>query len=324
MDDDLNKLADLEYNRFRDSYVQEINEREDGLAADCASGGMIGSGFYWSIIKLHVEEAKTLYQERIRIEKDLMLKKYGSLDAERIEELKSTVKEIIAKVFVELYNNQRLQYLPAQLKLENSKLIHDQEISLMAEGDRDIEIEKGREKVRIEGERRIRYSMEYVTSLIEIFKLRDNLNLIFKKKFGFEIFKLHQEGVLAEIVTPCRDETDFVSKMLVLGNLIDWMDVSSLRSALNANFKGAQSITLLEELLKLNFGDFDSAIIKNLRLIMKLRNTKFPIHKEGEEIIGIFKKLGSDYPPKDWDFVWKGVMKLYEDSITGLIRLLSQ
>ena len=321
MDDDLTRLVDLEYNRFRNSYIQQINDREDQLAANLTKGGVITGHLYWSIVELHVEKIKTLYQQRIRIEKDLMLKKYGSLDVMRMEELKKMVRGIIAQEFRELARNQRLKGVPPQLNYP--KLIRDQEISVAFEADTDIEIEMGHEKIRLEEEKRKLYSQEHGDSLMEIFKLRHKVNLLFREKFGFEIFKLEQEGVIPEIATPCKSEDDFVRKILVLGNLIDWMDVQKLKSNLKSDFKEAKSIELLERFLTQHFVTFDPIIIRNLRDVNKLRNKKFPIHKEGEEVIEIFNKLGAKYPPDDWEFIWKRVVRLYIDSIKGLMNLLS-
>jgi hypothetical protein len=54
-----------------------------------------------------------------------------------------------------------------------------------------------------------------------IFGLRDKVNLLFKDKFGFRIFKLEHEEVFPEIVEACKSKTDFATKIAVLGNLLD-------------------------------------------------------------------------------------------------------
>lgn len=320
MDDELTRLVDLEYSRFRDSYIQEIDNREDQLAANLAArGGIVTNG--WSIIKLHVKKIKTLYKKRIQIEKDLMLKKYGYLDVTRMEELKKTVRGIIAQEFRKLADNQRFQFMPTPVNY--SKWIQEQETLLANEAHRDIEIEMGREKIRFEEEKRKLYSPEHVNSLMDIFKLRDQLNLLFKEKFGFEVLKLKQERVFIEIATPCKNEEGFDRKILVLGDLIDWMDVDNLKLRLKVELKGARSIKLLEEFLKENVGSFDPSIIQNFKDITELRNKKYPVHTEGEEIIRIMNRLGIKYPPKNWDLVWESVIKLYKESIEGLIKLMS-
>lgn len=79
----------------------------------------------------------------------------------------------------------------------------------------------------------------------------------------------------------------------------------------------------MEAFLKENFGSFDPIIIQNFRDITELRNKKFPIHKEGEEIIQIWSKLGVKYPPSNWDLGWGSVLRLYKDSIQRLIKLMT-
>ena len=318
MDEELTRLIALKYNRFRDSYTQEIDDKEDQLAAEWA-GRLISGGFYWSIIELHVNKIKTLYQKRIEIEKDLILKKYGCLDVASMEQLKRTVRGIIAQGFMRLAKNGRLAFAQKNY----SKLISEEESKLALQAGKDIEIEIGLEKVRLDEERRKRYPPEHVNPLMEVFTLRDKVNLLFRDRFGFELLELEHEGVLPEIAAKCENENDFVRKILVLGNLIDWMDVKTLKSKLSGDLKEAKSIRVLEEFLNQNCGKFSPMIIENLRDLSTLRNRKFPIHKEGEEVIKIFNRLGAKYPPDDWDFVWKKVVTLYIDSIKGLIDLLS-
>ena len=129
--------------------------------------------------------------------------------------------------------------------------------------------------------------------------------------------------MLPEIATACENGNDFLRKILVLYNLIDWMDIQTMRSTLTAEFQDKRSVVVLEEYLNQKFGTFNPIIIRNLRDIIKLRDNMFPVHKEGEEVIKIFNKLGSKYPPDDWDFVWEKVVALYIDSIKGLINLLN-
>jgi hypothetical protein len=65
-------------------------------------------------------------------------------------------------------------------------------------------------------------------------------------------------------------------------------------------------------------------VIKNLRIIHELRDKKFPIHIEGEEVIDIFRDLGEKYPPENWDVVWKKVLNLYIDSLKNLIQMFQK
>lgn len=330
MDDGLLRLADLKYHKFQELIDREIRSKESNLISAWAAKGISGGPSIKAILDLSFEKAKTLYRKRIEIEKELFLNKYGYLPDPMMEQLKKTARGIIAREMRILSEHGfwKSHRFGSSIVLEK---IREKEISLGLKLDRDIEIEKGEDKLRSEKEerksleekKREQFLNEDGNSLIETFKLRDQVNLMFKEKFNFEIFKLKQEKVFLEIAKPCKNEEDFVRKILVLGNLIDWMDVDNLKSRLKVKLKDARSIKLLEEFLKENVGSFDPIIIQNFKDIIELRNKKFPVHTEGEEIIRIMNKLGIKYPPKNWNLVWESVMALYKDSLDALIKLMS-
>jgi len=323
MDDDLLKLADLKYQKFRDHIDRKVQSKETEFAEVLGGKGLLRSSDAIKILlDLYFEKAKILYQKRIEIEKEQMFAKYGYLPHSGLEQLKRTARGIIAREMRILSEHPRLKWrgVPSHA-LEQ---IQEKEISLGLELDRDIEIEEGEDKLRLEKAKRERFAPELVNSLMEIFDLRDKVNLLFKNRFGFELLKLEHEGVLPEIATPCKNENDFVRKVLVLGDLIDWMDVRAIKSRLSEGLEGAKSIGVLDQLLSQEFGTFDSMIIQNLRDINTLRNNKFPVHKEGEEVIKLFDRLGVRYPPDNWGSVWEKVVTLYMDSIKGLINLLKE
>jgi hypothetical protein len=102
------------------------------------------------------------------------------------------------------------------------------------------------------------------------------------------------------------------------------MDVDGLKSNIKTVAKGDKSITLLEKLLKQDFPAHAEIVIKNLGIIHELRDKKFPIHREGQEVIDIFRDLGEKYPPENWDVVWKKVLNLYIDSLKNLIQMFQK
>jgi hypothetical protein len=239
MDDELLRLADLKYHKFQETINKEFRIRESNLIKPWTSKGISGGPAVMAVLELNFERVETLYQKRIEIEKELILNKHGYLLDRMMEQLRKTARGIIARELRMLSEHRFLKSLgpgPAiSLALEQ---IQQKEISLGLKLDRDIEIERGEDKLRLEKEKRqrleerkkTRFSKEHVSSLMDIFRLRDQINLIFKNKFGFEIFQLKQEGVFLEIATPCKNEKDFVNKILALGNMIDWMDVDNLKS----------------------------------------------------------------------------------------------
>ena len=320
MDKDLEKLGDLMYEKFKNGLEKQREEEEQKITTRFAKSGypLPHGGLYSAIIDLHIDKIGELSKKRIEIDKKLLLDKFGYIPDAEIEGLKTRVSDIINQ---EMERQKNRDYFGGKLKPEMMDYLETMRESILNDGIRDVEIEMGLDLLRLEKEKRERFSFDYIEVLMEIFRLRDNANTHFMNRFGFEIFRLEQEGVIPEIIKPCNKEDDFVTKIATLGNLIDWMDVGGLKSHIKGAIRGEKSITLLEEFLKQEFGGFEEKIIKNLRVISELRNNKFPIHKEGEEVIRIFEDFGERYPPESWDLVWKKILSLYLESLNGLIKL---
>jgi hypothetical protein len=321
MDQELEKSIDLTYGRFRDDFEKQVNKAEEGIIANFAASSTDGGRLYSSIIDLHLDEIRELYKKRLEIEKQFMLEKYGCIPHSEIEGLKIRVNKIIEAGITNLENR---RYPGGKTEPWMISRIKEEGLSLQIGAARDIEIEVGFDKLRLEKEKRERFSIDYIDSLMTIFGLRDKVNLLFKGKYGFKIFELEHEEVFPKIVETCQSETEFATKIAVLGNLLDWMDVKGMKSKIKTIATGDKSITLLEKLLKQDFPVSGEIVIRNLRIIHELRDKKFPIHKEGEEVIDIFRDLGEKYPPEDWDAVWKKVMNLYMDSLKNLIQMFQK
>ena len=308
------------YEKFKKDLERQKVAEEEKVTADFAKAGfeMPPDQLYCEVVELHIGRIRELYEKRIEIDEKLILDKFGYFPDGEIEGLKTRVSNIINQ---EMERQKNRDYIGNKLKSGLMNYIETMRESFLSDGIRDVKIKTSLDQLRVEKEKRERFSFDYIEVLMEIFKLRDNANTHFKNRFGFGIFGLEQEGVIPEIIKPCKTENDFVTKIATLGNLVDWMFVDGFKSRIKAATKGDKSITLLEKFLKQEFGDFEGKLIKNLRVISELRNKKFPIHKEGEEVIDIFRDLGEKYPPGNWDAVWKKLLALYLESLKGLIGL---
>jgi hypothetical protein len=320
VDKKLEDLGGLMYEKFKADLENRKATEEEKITGEFAKRGfpLPQPGLYSAIIDLHINKIRELYQKRMEIDKRLLSEKYGYIPDSEIEGLRMRASEIINQEMERLKNG---DYFGKKLERGMMSYIDEIKKSFLINGKRDAEIERGLSQLSLEKEKRERFSLDYIDVLMQIFRFRDNVNTHFKNRFGFDIFKLEQEGVIPEIIKPCEIESDFVTKIAVLGNLIDWINVNGLKLKIKGETKGLKSISLLEEFLKQQFGSFEEKIIKNLRVISELRNKKFPIHKEGQEVIEIFIDLGEKYPPENWDMVWKKVMAIYLESLKGLIGL---
>jgi hypothetical protein len=76
MDEELTKLIDLIYSRFRDEFEKQIMQDEAEMIERFSARGRLRSGScYSSIIDLHLDKIRKLYKRRLEIEKQLMLEK---------------------------------------------------------------------------------------------------------------------------------------------------------------------------------------------------------------------------------------------------------
>ena len=95
MEEELEKLINLTYGRFRDEFEKQITKEENDRIQQSAAKGISGPAFYSSITDLHLEKIRKLYRKRIEIEKQLMLDKYGFIPVSEVEGLKNRVNKII-------------------------------------------------------------------------------------------------------------------------------------------------------------------------------------------------------------------------------------
>jgi hypothetical protein len=68
--------------------------------------------------------------------------------------------------------------------------------------------------------------------------------------------------------------------------------------------------------------DYSTDMISNLRAIRKLRNKKYPIHREDPafgEALAYFEM--NDFPP-DWQELWERVLTRYLESLEELAKTL--
>lgn len=183
MDDELLRLADLKYHKLQEIIDREIRSKESNLISAWAAKGISGGPGIKAILDLNFEKAKTLYRKRIEIEKELFQNKYGYLPDPMMEQLKKTARGIIAREMRILSDHGFWKSHRFGLSIVLEK-IREKKISLRLELDRDIEIEKGEDKLRLEKEKRKsleekkreQFLNENGNSLIETFKAIDDID----------------------------------------------------------------------------------------------------------------------------------------------------
>lgn len=127
------------------------------------------------------------------------------------------------------------------------------------------------------------------------------MNLSFHKAFNCSLLRLNDPRTIANIFTPCDSQEEFTTKVACLTDLLNNLDLSSIKDEIPADVKG--TINRLEYFLKLKAVLLDEKPIKTLRKIISLRNS-FPIHSGSAAFLKVCEELGVKYPPDSWKKAW--------------------
>jgi len=156
---------------------------------------------------------------------------------------------------------------------------------------------------------------EIQTTIVEsIVERREEINNLWKKIFGFNLF-LPNEKAVFQLMKPCRNREEFTNNIAALSILIDQINTEEIRKT---TIKKEGSINILEEFLSENVKDLPSEILSNLRDIMTLRSKGFPIHPTDPKFVEIVMKLVGKYPPS-WADLWVKALEIYKESVDKLL-----
>lgn len=154
----------------------------------------------------------------------------------------------------------------------------------------------------------------------DIIQARRHINVVFEQKFNTALFK-GDEVAMNDIQKPCMNEEDFNNRIQALSILIDKMEIGELKKCTNSSLRG--SINILEGFLKKEFPGFDKNLISNFRNIITLRSKRHPIHSDDPRLIDALEYFGFNYPPDDWEKLWKTVLNKYLECLKLLLEYLN-
>lgn len=117
-------------------------------------------------------------------------------------------------------------------------------------------------------------------------------------------------------------EPEFNNKIGTLCDIIDRMFTREFLKEHKLKKGTSESISEFERFLNTEFGEYNSLIVDNLRQIRKFRR-KRGFHSDSSEYISAVKSIGLDYPPKNWNKLWKYVLQLYLESLSKFLKLIS-
>ena len=160
-----------------------------------------------------------------------------------------------------------------------------------------------------------------ILSLAEsITERRANINLLFKSKFGFELFLQNERSIL-NIMKTCQTEQDFIHHIQALALLIEQMDIKQLTIDLGNN-KGLGSIGLLSKFLTVKGINANGDLIPTFKAIHKLRSASFPVHNPDTELVALIYDWTKKFPP-NWAELWYISLKKFETALEGLEKCTS-
>jgi len=156
----------------------------------------------------------------------------------------------------------------------------------------------------------------------EIIEKIDNINLLMKSKYRFELFKIQQQAVWNILPKLCNTEENFTQHILALKNIMDWMNIDELKTRITGKRPKEGSINYLETFLQEQYPTLALGfIVKPLRKINKI-SQGFPRHKDTPEVIEAIKSLGIEYPVKDWQKLWDKIILDFLFSLRILEQIL--
>lgn len=169
------------------------------------------------------------------------------------------------------------------------------------------------------------HSERIVRDIVDrIVRVRRNIDLLFTSHFEAKtkLFKQNEIAIL-DISKLCANEDDFNNRILSLSTLIGGIE----NDVVKAQIKGQHgdlsgSIAILEAWLEEARPDYDTKMIKDLRMIQRLRSKKYPIHADTTEFIEALQYFGFTFPVIDWQALWEASLNAYLQTLEGLERLL--
>lgn len=156
-----------------------------------------------------------------------------------------------------------------------------------------------------------------------IISTRDNINAIFKDKFGEKLLLIDQERSLLELFRSANTEEEFSYRVAALGKLITNMNLDILRKETQTTNKEIKSIELLNKFLRIQSDKVeDLVLVKVLKNLNKLRQG-YPVH--GDNIGGLIEahtSLDLDYPLKNFKVSWVKLMSHYSNLLENLLQII--
>lgn len=197
-------------------------------------------------------------------------------------------------------------------------------ISIMIFPDKGKHEEVSKEKVKEITEqitpRNIFFESQIFSLTESIVNKRFQINLLFKKKYEFELFGVDEKAIFT-IMKACHSEEDFTYHIQALALLIEEINHVKLKvgEGVDNNLK---SVGLLSKFLDEHNIGCKENVIQPLKEIYKIRSANFPVHRTDTESVTLIINLIGKFPP-NWEELWQILLQKFERALSELQNCLS-
>lgn len=130
-------------------------------------------------------------------------------------------------------------------------------------------------------------------------------NFGFRQAFGHALLRINDLRLVSQILTPCRTQEEFTTKVACLADLFNNFDLSNFGKEIKPEVEGA--LNRLAVFLKGRQVPVDERPIRTLKHIVSIRNS-FPIHSGNTKFLAGCQELQVEYPPTSWEEAWAIVL----------------
>ena len=154
-----------------------------------------------------------------------------------------------------------------------------------------------------------------------IIELRDRINVVFASKHNENLLLLNQERNLLDFFKTASNEEEFSFRLLSLGQVSRYMNVSILRKLTNEADTKLGSVVLLESFLN-SVGKPNKAVIDTLRQIGRIRQD-YPAHVTIPDVLKGYRHFGIKYPIENFEEAWTVLLNHYLEALKQLYELFA-
>lgn len=154
-----------------------------------------------------------------------------------------------------------------------------------------------------------------------IIELRDRINVVFASKNKENLLLLNQERNLLDFFKTATNEEEFSFRLLSLGQVSRYMNVSVLRKLTNETDTQLGSVVLLDNFLN-SINKPNKIVIETLRQIGRIRQD-YPAHVTIPDVLKGYKHFGIKYPIENFEEAWTILLNHYLEALKQLYDILA-